>query len=98
MKPLLLINRPRTSKNGHSSYEGNCRAAWKNLEGMPQEQAKMIYIESVKQILPGVENEKAGGMGAVISRLAIDASADDEDDVPVNLNHYPVPYRAHTKL
>lgn len=78
------------SSTAPSLKETTCRVAWKNLDDMPQDQAKIIYIEAVNKLLPGVENEKAGGMGAVISRLANEA-IDDDVDVPVCSCLLPLP-------
>ncbi len=66
-----------------SRMKSPCRAAWKNLEDMPQEQAKVIYTEAVRKILPMEGNGRVGGMRPVISRMA-DEATNSDDDVPVN--------------
>lgn len=58
------------------------RAAWKNLDGLPQDAAKLLYIDKVHKLLGDTEDFKEAGAGPVISTLGDDA-LEAEEDVPV---------------
>ena len=60
------------------------RAAWKNLGDMPQDQAKLLYVENVLEYLGEPDKSKETIMGPVVSTMG-EQVLEHDADVPVGL-------------
>jgi len=67
-----------------------CRAAWKNLEELPEREAKLMYVALADQLLPKQPGEGEGRkgevMGPVVSTMGAETLEGDSLPVPPPLS------------